>query len=252
MKTPHKKSAFFAAILCATGIAGLLLAHAQSADTVATSSATLRKHKPLISPELAAQLQAVEQLPTVAADSVPKYNGTFYSAQCPYWPPLPGNVLELPMWDLGDGHYMVNDLAIDYAALDASATESTSLRFSPMESNLLSYDLSSGVPVLSIASTGASQVTVTILNGITNAVYEIYGVEFLTDTNWMLLAEGTPGQTNFIFATDQTDTGFFQASNGNDFDGDGIPNWSDARPFDPAIGLMTVTIEKPAIGSNVQ
>jgi hypothetical protein len=49
-----------------------------------------------------------------------------------------------------------------------------------------------------------------------------------------------------------TYTGFFRAVNGNDFDLDGVPNSQDARPFDPSIGILTVTIESPANGSNVQ
>lgn len=121
--------------------------------------------------------------------------------------------------------------------------------FSPMG---VTYNPSNNLPYLTIAPTGTNQVTVTIINGITNTIYEIYGVEFLTDTNWALVAEGTAGQTNFVFPTDQMNTEFFQAVNGNDFDGDGIPNWEDARPFDPSVGLMTVTIESPANGSNVQ
>jgi hypothetical protein len=40
--------------------------------------------------------------------------------------------------------------------------------------------------------------------------------------------------------------------NGNDFDLDGFPNYEDARPFDPSIWILTVTIESPANGANVQ
>jgi hypothetical protein len=51
-------------------------------------------------------LQAIEMMPTVSADSMPRF-GTFFSAQhspgsSEPWPPLPSN-FGLPAWNLGDG-----------------------------------------------------------------------------------------------------------------------------------------------------
>src|SRR5208283_526323 len=120
MKALPKKSAVFASILVAAGIAGLMLAHAQ--ETVTSGTVTNRPIRtPAISPELAAQLEAVEQLPTVEADTLPRC-GTFYSAQCPWWPPLPGNFYRVPVWNLGDGFYLIDDLQINYAQIEAEAT----------------------------------------------------------------------------------------------------------------------------------
>ena len=61
--------------------------------------------------DLEVMLQAVEMMPTVSADSLPRC-GTFYSAQhspgSPQpWPPLPGNPNGLPVWNLGDGVYLL-------------------------------------------------------------------------------------------------------------------------------------------------
>ena len=113
-------------------------------------------------------------------------------------------------------------------------------------------------PALSIVSTGTNEVTLTVTNGVATNLYEIWWTEFLdgdlsiTNGAWTDVYSGTTGQTNFVMDLGDTDAGFFIGVNGNDFDNDGIPNWQDSRPFEPSIGLLTVTIESPANGSNVQ
>ena len=69
--------------------------------------------------DLRVMLQAVKMMPMVSADSMPHF-GTFYSAQhspgSPQpWPPLPGNPNGLPVWNLGDGIYLLNDEQVDYS-----------------------------------------------------------------------------------------------------------------------------------------
>jgi hypothetical protein len=114
-------------------------------------------------------------------------------------------------------------------------------------------------PGLSIALTGTNQITLTVTNGVPGGLYEIWWTEFLdaealslTNGAWEPVCTNTPGQTNFVMDLGDFDTGFFRALNGNDFDLDGVPNYEDARPFDPTIGILKVTIESPANGSNVQ
>src|ERR1019366_7463066 len=114
-------------------------------------------------------------------------------------------------------------------------------------------------PGLSIALTGTNEVTLTVTNGVPTGVYEIWWTEFLgsyalslTNGAWQPVYTGVTGQTNFVMDLGDTYTGFFRALNGNDFDLDGVPNYEDARPFDPSVGILRVTIESPANGSNVQ
>ena len=112
-------------------------------------------------------------------------------------------------------------------------------------------------PALSIRLTGPDQVSLVVTNGIPTGAYEIYFQDVLdgqpfTNGTWLLVDTGIVGQTNFDFTLGDTDNGFFRAVNSTDFDMDGVPNGSDARPFDPSIGLMRVTIELPANGANVQ
>jgi hypothetical protein len=197
MKALSKKSAMIAAILGAAGIAGLMLAHAQETGTVTKKPV----HAETINPELAAELAAVEQLPTIAADTEPRV-GTFYSAQCPYWPPLPCNFYGVPVWDLGDGIYLLDDLQINYAEIEAEATASAttmSANVKPMGGGFSPDDQTqSGFPYLTIAPTGTNQLLITVIN--TNpATYYLQMTPVLANTNYpfAIIANGVAGQSNF-------------------------------------------------------
>jgi hypothetical protein len=41
-------------------------------------------------------------------------------------------------------------------------------------------------------------------------------------------------------------------SSANDSDGDGVPNWEDADPNNPNVGILTITIDSPANGEVLQ
>jgi hypothetical protein len=68
-------------------------------------------------------------------------------------------------------------------------------------------------PGLSVATTGTNLVQVTITNGVTSGVYQLYYREFLT-TNypWIYVTNGAVNQTNFLFDMGDTVSGFFEAS----------------------------------------
>jgi len=112
---------------------------------------------------------------------------------------------------------------------------------------------------LSITRSGTNEVTLTVVNGVATNLYEIWWAEFLeadalslTNYMWFDVCSGSTGETNFVVDLGDTVSGFFRAVNGNDFDNDGILNWKDAWPWDPSVGLLTVTIESPANGANVR
>ena len=64
-------------------------------------------------------IQAVEATPPLPASIAPKA-GNFYSAQHGLsWPPMPANAMNLPFWNLGNGFLLLDDLSVDYAALQA-------------------------------------------------------------------------------------------------------------------------------------
>jgi len=68
--------------------------------------------------DLEVMLQALESTTPVPPESLPR-SGTFWSAQFApgshhAWPPLPGNILGLPVWPLGDGSYLLDDRNVDW------------------------------------------------------------------------------------------------------------------------------------------
>lgn len=109
-------------------------------------------------------------------------------------------------------------------------------------------------PVLTIANLGTNQYSITITNGVITANYELYWTPILgnPDYPFSLLAIGTEGQTNFLVDAGTYQTGFFEVVSGTDWDGDGVPNWEDAAPSDPTIGILTVSIDSPTNGMVLQ
>lgn len=114
--------------------------------------------------------------------------------------------------------------------------------------------LGQSAPGVGISLTGTNEVTLSITTGITNLSYEVYFQQAVADTNWTLIASGADA-TNLTAATDQTAAGFFKilflAADANDVDGDGVVNWQDAQPFNPAIGILSVTIDSPLNGADL-
>jgi hypothetical protein len=64
--------------------------------------------------DMAALLQQLETVVPMLASELPEETHGFYSAQNPDWPPLPGDVLGLPIWPLGSGLYVLDDTNVDY------------------------------------------------------------------------------------------------------------------------------------------
>jgi len=113
-------------------------------------------------------------------------------------------------------------------------------------------------PALSIALTSTNQAALTVNNGTNTFSYDIYTTLALatntlvfTNAGWTLMSTGAIGVTNFTVRTDTNAAAFFRAVVGNDQDGDGIPDQQDARPFDPTIGILTLTVESPTNGATL-
>lgn len=108
-------------------------------------------------------------------------------------------------------------------------------------------------PVLKVTQVSTNQINVLITNGVSTANYELYWTPVLSDPNFpfTLLVTGTLGQTNFGVLMGTTEAAFIQAAIGTDWDGDGVPNYKDARPSDATVGALTVTIESPTNGSTI-
>jgi hypothetical protein len=118
---------------------------------------------------------------------------------------------------------------------------------------LICSALADDQPVLTIAPTGTNQFLISITNASGSATYELYRTPVLNDAAypWTLSVTGAVGQSNFIVTKGSEPTGFWKASEGSDWDFDGIPNWMDADPNNGSVGVLSVTIVSPANGSNV-
>jgi len=83
----------------------------------ATDVSSLRK---LSDVQLETFLNALDATPQLSFDALPRKGmcGTFYSLQHPNWPPLPGNVIQVPVWQMSD-FYLLNDVDYDYEAASA-------------------------------------------------------------------------------------------------------------------------------------
>jgi len=112
--------------------------------------------------------------------------------------------------------------------------------------------LATDPPVLTITPSGTNFL-ISITNASPGSTYELYRTPVLNDAAypWTLSVTGAVGQSNFIVSKGVEPSGFWRASEGSDWDGDGIPNWLDADPNNSGVGVLSVTIVSPANGSNV-
>jgi hypothetical protein len=217
----------FTIVLGLAAIFGLNSSHAQETVTSIQLGTDLLSATNVME-AIEANLPAIEATATISADSVP-FLGNFYSAQCTNWPPLPGNVLNLPIWDLGDGYYVLDDLDVNYTALAAKAAKlNGGRRPGPMFQS--SFTLPQGLILTPPAFTNGN-VSVSISGQDPSVPYDIYYTTNLAPTiQWALVSHGVVGQTNYVFANSfgGSPTVFFIVGSGADTDGDGLTDGYEA------------------------
>jgi hypothetical protein len=112
---------------------------------------------------------------------------------------------------------------------------------------------SSPIPAVNIAHSSNNTVIVTITNGTNNEFYEIYTrLSLHSNHPWSGSVTGMLGQTNFVISKGPWQSQFFKAESGLDRDGDGVQNFQDANKDDTNIGILTITIQSPLNGANLQ
>lgn len=204
-------------------IVGLHLLPAQETATSNPNGLTVQELNSMS--DLQVMLQAIESVPPIPAASVPKV-GTFYSAQHPpgsrlSWPPLPGNDNQLPVWNLGDGVYLLDDRNVDYDELQAETDLAAALNPSPMmRTSLLAGGLASsyayGNPVyltnMAALSAGDGNVTASFsIAGGTNFVpYDILISTNMTTSfsQWNWLGIGYTSN-RYTFSSQPADSAFY-------------------------------------------
>ena len=118
MKTTRAVGVGVAFVLAITFILrGQVTVTAIQAGTISLTGTDMAAFKSLSDAQLETLVNALEATPTVSADSLPRGGmaGIFYSLQHPDWPPLPGDISGSPVWNLGGGSFLLNDLAVNYA-----------------------------------------------------------------------------------------------------------------------------------------
>jgi hypothetical protein len=73
-------------------------------------------------------------------------------------------------------------------------------------------------PVLGISLTDSNAVTLTITNGTSNGGYQVYWTEYLQpNPEWLLLTNGSVGQTQFVTSMSDLQMAFFKAAANTNF-----------------------------------
>jgi hypothetical protein len=102
---------------------------------------------------------------------------------------------------------------------------------------------------------GSNQVLITITNGTPTNYYELlvqYELQSGSSGPWDEVIPGNIGVTNFYVTNAPHFRSFFRALSCDDCDNDGVLNTRDANPFDTNVGLLTITIQSPTNGANLQ
>lgn len=109
-------------------------------------------------------------------------------------------------------------------------------------------------PGLKITDLGTNQFLVEITNSVSTTNYTLYWTPVLANPNypWIVLTHNNVGESNFLVDASGRDTGFFKVLVGTDLDGDGVPEWQDAQPENPSVGILSITIDSPVKGVLLQ
>lgn len=197
--------------------------------------------------DMAVMLQAVEQTTPTPAESVP-LGATLYSAQNPKWPPYPGNINNLPAWNLGDNVFLMDDLDFDYTAAsmrvqslaagvtalsvplpgDGSDDDTNTVTASTSSVALPDYGTNLWIANFALSSGNAAGM---LSNTLSDVKYEIqYKTDLAADTQWLsagfvLGSEATNWTAAALAATSLTNNAFFRICSWEDSTGCGIPDW---------------------------
>ncbi len=236
--------------------AGSSLVHSQTSDGTGQSVMTDPNADVSNLSDLEVELKALEMATPLAASNAPSA-GNFYSAlhapgSAEEWPPLPGNIFNLPVWPLDTNIFVLDDLNFNYGGDSAKILKGSSVTSSetlvrandegppsppgggsggetnlPPTPHIIPQDYGTN---LWIAQWGMVSNT---LSGIaTNTLSEVeYAVQTnsdLTTTNWadtgqLILGSGSTNWTQFILPPPiSTNNLFFRLQSQASSDGSGL------------------------------
>ena len=198
--------------------AALQIVHAQLAVSLSETAQPIAE----ATDETSAVLQALTQITPQPATGTPEA-GNFYTFQHGQdWPPLPGNVLNLPFWSLGDNFFVLDDRNVDYAELQAEAEALAALetaaapmmRMSMMSSLSSSYAYGNPVYLTNMAAViaydGSTTASFSIAGGTNFVPYDILmTTNLLSPIDWTWLGIGYTSN-NYTFYSQPSDLAFYR------------------------------------------
>jgi hypothetical protein len=107
-------------------------------------------------------------------------------------------------------------------------------------------------PVLSIAVTNGTQLSITVTNGVSYGNYILYNQHVLGGSEWTFVTNPVPGVSNFVVNMGPFFEGFYLVTGSTNWNNGGIPNWDYADPANPGLGVLSVTIVSPSQGQIIQ
>ena len=204
------------------------------AGTVSLSAANIRALGTLSDAQWGEWLDVLAATPTMAAQDLPHGGmvGNFYSLAHPYWPPLPADIRQIPIWNLssdsGSGFYLLDDL--DYP--ESSAARNMMAMDGPyppgfvyggtnggggISSNLQPQVFTTNdlwLQIAGITNTGTALTAQLVVHTPWNVTNGVYGLYFKTNPavpyNWTWLLRNVPGQTNLLATNLPPTQGFFR------------------------------------------
>jgi hypothetical protein len=212
---------------------------AATISLTATNVATL---KSLSDAQLATLINALEATPMIAVEDLPRggTTGTFYSLAHPDWPPLPGDPRQVPVWSLGSGLYLLNDLTVNYAQAQIASSSAggmtameapsppgfgdgggfgSDFQFQAFTTNDL------WLQITGTTNTGTALTAFLVIHtpwNVSSGVYDLFATTTLAPSAWQWVLRCAPGQTNLTVTNLSSPNEFFILGLTNDTDGDGL------------------------------
>jgi hypothetical protein len=264
-------------LLLATGlIIGLHFLHAQDVATFTQAGAASLTDTNVdwdSLSDLEVELKTIEAMPTVSAATLSNQDleyASFYSAQhLSDWPPLPADVLGLPVWEVDTNLILIDDVHYNYAAAQTRPTTSSS-GVQPLNAagEAFSPDFSFPTNEFWLQINGVSYgLAYLTLHGTTNGVeYEILSQAALSNapmSSWnsegMFWGSATTNWTTTTVAQNGRTNLFMAARSRADNTGTGIPDWwwllyfgqtTNVNPYADPAGDGWNNLEKFQFGMN--
>lgn len=199
------------------------------AEPLAFQPADLKTLNTLPDAELESFLKMLAGTPTIAPADLPLGGraGTYYSLAHPMWPPLPGNVWQLPVWQISGSdprasYYLLDDLGYE-PGLSAGGqmlmSSAGGYQYGFQAPTYTTNDL--WLEIIGKTNTSVSLVIHPPWT-VTNGVYDLFSTTNLTPNVWLWALRTAAGETSLTVTEQPDPMNFFRLGTMQDSDFDGL------------------------------